>query len=54
VHSSHLLSFNDAARHGFATDLEALLRATPTVSLVQETYLAMAPVSANRLRLPLA
>ena len=39
------LSFGDSVRKSFATDLEALLLPTPTISLVQETYLAMAPVS---------
>jgi SAM-dependent methyltransferase len=39
------LSFSDSVRKSFATDLEALLLPTPTISLVQETYLAMAPVS---------
>ena len=48
------LSFNDAARRGFAADLEELLQPAPTVSLVQETYLAMAPVSATGLQLPSA
>jgi SAM-dependent methyltransferase len=48
------LSFNDVARQGFAADLEALLLPTPTVTLVQETYLAMAPVSAKGLQPPSA
>jgi ubiquinone/menaquinone biosynthesis C-methylase UbiE len=39
------LGFNPIAQQGFAADLEALLQPAPTVSLVQETYLAMAPVS---------
>lgn len=46
------LSFNDAAQQGFIADLQAILGPAPTVSLVQETYLAMAPVSAKGLRWP--
>ncbi|HTT92527.1 MAG TPA: methyltransferase domain-containing protein [Acidimicrobiales bacterium] len=46
------LSFSNAARKRFATDLEALLQPTPTLPLVQETYLAMAPVLENDLGLP--
>ncbi len=48
------LSFNDAAKQGFAADLEELLGPAPTVSLVQETYLAMTSVSAKGLQLPSA
>ena len=48
------LSFNDAAQQGFAADLDALIGLAPTVSLVQVTYLAMAPVSAKGLQLPSA
>jgi SAM-dependent methyltransferase len=39
------LSFDPQAQQGFAADLEALLQPAPTVSLVQQTYLAMAPVT---------
>ena len=48
------LSFNDVARQGFAADLEALLLPAPSVTLVQETCLAMAPVSAKGLQFPSA
>ena len=46
------LSFNPQAQRGFAADLEALLQPAPTVSLVQETYLAMAPVTLRGFSLP--
>jgi len=46
------LSFTREARQGFAADLEALLGPAPSVSLVQETHLAMARVSPNGLQLP--
>jgi ubiquinone/menaquinone biosynthesis C-methylase UbiE len=46
------LSFTQEARQGFAADLEALVGPAPSVSLVQETYLAMAPVSPDGLQPP--
>jgi 2-polyprenyl-3-methyl-5-hydroxy-6-metoxy-1,4-benzoquinol methylase len=39
------LSYSSADRDGFRAELEGLLSSEPTVDLVQETHLAMAPVA---------
>ena len=40
------LSYEETDQEGFVADLKKLLEPSPEVDLVQETFLAMAPVTA--------